>query len=156
MQTRGDHRNAARREQATKVLPPKNPQIHPTEEAAPAEGEASTEEAADVQSTEEAPPAEGEAQSTEEAPPAEGEVSTEEAAPAEEETPDPEASILSQVPENTAVTVLDENGEAQPLATQAAAEAISTSDPIWCPAGQTSRTRSEMAVPSPFPASLNY
>jgi hypothetical protein len=34
------------------------------------------------------------------------------------------------------VTVLDENGEAQPLATQSAADAIATSDPIWCPGAQ--------------------
>ena len=44
--------------------------------------------------------------------------------------------ILSDVPDNTDVTVLDANGNAQPLATQAAADAIATSDPIWCPGSQ--------------------
>jgi len=58
---------------------------------------------------------------------------TAEAAPVvEEATPAPEASVLDQVPENTTVVVLDANGEAQPLATEAAAEAVATSDPIWC------------------------
>jgi hypothetical protein len=54
----------------------------------------------------------------------------------EEAAPSPDASILSRVPENTEVAVLDANGESQPLATQAAADAIATSDPIWCPAAQ--------------------
>jgi hypothetical protein len=58
---------------------------------------------------------------------------TEEAAPVTEEAAS-DSSVLSEVPEDTTVTVLDENGEAQPLATQAAADAIATtSDPIWCP-----------------------
>lgn len=43
--------------------------------------------------------------------------------------------MLAEVPEDTTVTVLDANGEAQPLATQEAAAAIAQSDPIWCPAG---------------------
>ncbi len=43
--------------------------------------------------------------------------------------------VLAEVPEDTTVTVLDANGESQPLATQAAADAIAQSDPIWCPAG---------------------
>jgi hypothetical protein len=122
-----------------------------TKEAPPAEGETSSEEqVVDAQSTEEAPPVEGEvsaeeavdegeapeeAGTVEEAAPAEGEASTEEAASAE--TPlAPDADLLSEVPEDTAVTVLDENGEAQPLATQSAADAIATSDPIWCPGAQ--------------------
>ena len=33
------------------------------------------------------------------------------------------------------MVVLDEEGEAVPLATQEAAEAIATSDPMWCPDG---------------------
>ncbi|HET9907425.1 MAG TPA: right-handed parallel beta-helix repeat-containing protein [Anaerolineales bacterium] len=45
--------------------------------------------------------------------------------------------ILEQVPENTTVAVLDAQGQPQPLATAASADAIAvTSDPIWCPAGQ--------------------
>lgn len=44
---------------------------------------------------------------------------------------------LSEVPENTSVTVLNAEGEAQPLATQDAADAIAeTTDPIWCPQAQ--------------------
>lgn len=47
------------------------------------------------------------------------------------------SSNLSAVPDNTVVTVLDTNGNAEPLVTQAAADAIATSDPIWCPGGQS-------------------
>jgi hypothetical protein len=115
------------------------------------EGEASSDEAVDAQPTEKAPPVEGEA-SVEQAvddstAAADGEALTEtgavdEAAPAEGEADSEkaplasDAAILSEVPEDTAVTVLNENGEAQPLATQEAAEAISVSDPIWCPGAQ--------------------
>jgi hypothetical protein len=60
---------------------------------------------------------------------------TEEAAPAEASAT-ADTSVLSSVPENTTVTVLDTNGNAEPLATQAAADAIATSDPIWCPGNQ--------------------
>ena len=42
--------------------------------------------------------------------------------------------LLEQLPENTTVTVVDETGEAQPLASQDSAEAVLLSDPIWCPA----------------------
>jgi hypothetical protein len=60
-----------------------------------------------------------------------------EAAPVvEEQQPaetDSAASILEQVPDNTTVTVLNAEGEAQPLTTQESAEAILVSDPIWCP-----------------------
>ncbi len=51
-----------------------------------------------------------------------------------------DSSVLSSVPENTAVTVLNADGNVEPLATQAAADAIATSDPIWCPSGQAPRT----------------
>jgi len=62
---------------------------------------------------------------------------TEEVAPVTEETaPVLDSSILDQVPDNTTVTVLDTEGQSQPLATQDAADAIATSDPIWCPQGQ--------------------
>ena len=43
---------------------------------------------------------------------------------------------LNNVPQNTTVQVVNAAGQAQPLATQAAADAIATSDPIWCPQGQ--------------------
>jgi hypothetical protein len=56
----------------------------------------------------------------------------------EEATLPADTNILEQVPENTTVTVLDAQGQAQPLVTQEAATAIEvTSDPIWCPATQT-------------------
>ncbi len=45
------------------------------------------------------------------------------------------AEVLSQVPENTEVVVLDENGDAIPLATQETAEIIEMTDPMWCPVG---------------------
>ena len=74
----------------------------------------------------------------------------EEAAPAEEPNSAPETApqtassgspadkplLLDSVPDNTTVAVLNAAGELQSLATQAAADAIATSDPIWCPAGQ--------------------
>ncbi|HJR82064.1 MAG TPA: right-handed parallel beta-helix repeat-containing protein [Anaerolineales bacterium] len=48
-----------------------------------------------------------------------------------------EPPLLSDLPENTSVTVLNAEGEPQPLATQEAADAIAhTTDPIWCPVGQ--------------------
>ena len=43
--------------------------------------------------------------------------------------------VLTQVPDGTDVIILDEEGEVVPLATQEAAEAIATSDPMWCPEG---------------------
>ena len=49
----------------------------------------------------------------------------------------PATPVLEQVPDNTTVTVLGSDGANVPLASQDAATAIaSTSDPIWCPAGQ--------------------
>jgi hypothetical protein len=51
-----------------------------------------------------------------------------------EET-DPVSEILEQLPEETDVVVVDEAGEVVPLATEAAAEIIATSDPIWCKEG---------------------
>jgi hypothetical protein len=48
------------------------------------------------------------------------------------------SSNWTKVPNNTTVTVLNSAGESQPLTTQGAADAIATtSDPIWCPAGQS-------------------
>ena len=45
------------------------------------------------------------------------------------------APALAQVPDGTDVVVVDEEGEVVPLATQEAAEAIASSDPMWCPDG---------------------
>jgi hypothetical protein len=59
----------------------------------------------------------------------------------DETAPPAETSILEQVPENTTVAVLGADGQPQPLATQDSANAIEvTSDPIWCPATQTTPT----------------
>ena len=54
-----------------------------------------------------------------------------------ETAPPSDSNLLSEVPDNTSVTVLNTDGQPEPLATQAAADAITTtSDPIWCPQGQ--------------------
>src|SRR5690606_3676261 len=50
---------------------------------------------------------------------------------------DEELPILEQLPENTEIIVLDEEGETIPLATEEAKEVVSSSDPMWCPAGKT-------------------
>ena len=44
-----------------------------------------------------------------------------------------EPSLMEQVPENTEVVVVNAEGEAEPLVTQEAADAVVESDPIWCP-----------------------
>ena len=58
------------------------------------------------------------------------------ALPAQETT----SANLNDVPANTTVEVVNANGQSEPLATQAAADAIATSDPIWCPAAQATPT----------------
>lgn len=96
---------------ATDVEQPPDEETQPVEETA---------------SEEEPPAIEGEQ------PPAEETQPVEE--PAVEETLQ---TILEQVPDNTTVTVLNSEGEAQPLASQESADAIASAyDPIWCPAGQ--------------------
>jgi len=45
--------------------------------------------------------------------------------------------ILEQLPENTSLIVVNAEGTAEPLVSQASAEAILLSDPIWCPNGQS-------------------
>lgn len=50
-------------------------------------------------------------------------------------------SIIESLPEDTGLVVLDEEGEALPLASEEAAQAIIVGDPIWCPAS--------VAVPTP-------
>jgi hypothetical protein len=93
--------------------------------------EASTETTTSAEVTAEATATPEEAP-TEAAP---AEATSEEAAPVTTEAAAPTEPVLTAVPENTEVTVLDANGESQPLATQEAAEAIAASDPIWCPDG---------------------
>jgi len=62
----------------------------------------------------------------------------EDAAPVvEEAAPPADPNLLAELPDNTSVTVLNADGQAEPLATQDAVNAIaSTTDPIWCPLGQ--------------------
>ena len=104
------------------------PAAEATSEPTEANTEKTAEEATEI-STEATPAPEVETAETKDQP-------TEESAPVVEETaPVAEEPVLNEVPENTTVTVLDANGEAQPLATQEAADAIAASDPIWCPEG---------------------
>lgn len=49
-------------------------------------------------------------------------------------------TILEALPEDTPLIVLDEEGEALPLATEEAAQAIIIGDPIWCPASVATPT----------------
>lgn len=58
-------------------------------------------------------------------------------APSEEPTSDVEESILEQLPENTELIVLDEEGQVLPLVTQEAEQIIMEGDPMWCPVGVT-------------------
>jgi hypothetical protein len=60
-------------------------------------------------------------------------------------TPDPVATAapeeptiseaLQELPENTSIVVLDDNGQPLPLALQEAAQVIAQADPLWCPDG---------------------
>ena len=59
-----------------------------------------------------------------------GNQSGDNAAPAQQAT-------LNDVPANTDVAVVNAEGQAVPLASQAAADALATSDPFWCSATQT-------------------
>lgn len=74
-------------------------------------------------------PTEEAAEGQEPAPPSESAAS--ESAPPEETV----SEILEQLPSDTELVVVDENGEALPLASEAAEEAVLVKDPIWCPAG---------------------
>ncbi len=76
-------------------------------------------------------------------PPAPTQVATESPTePPAESTPEPVeaaatplAEVIDQVPEDTEVVVLDEDGDSVPLASQEAAEIAEVSDPMWCPEG---------------------
>ena len=59
-------------------------------------------------------------------------LSEEPAPPAEEAEP---VGLLSQLPENTEIVVLDQSGESIPLVSQDALDAMLDTDPMWCPAG---------------------
>lgn len=82
--------------------------------------------------TEATPPVEEEVVEVVPAEPVAEPVVVDEAAPAE---PVALTEVLEQLPEGTEVQVMDENGEALPLASQEAADAIAAADPIWCPSG---------------------
>jgi len=54
----------------------------------------------------------------------------------EEPSPAPEATPFEQLPEDTTIVVVDENGDPLPLVTQEAADAVTAMpDPQWCPVG---------------------
>lgn len=55
--------------------------------------------------------------------------------------------ILEQVPPDTQIAVVNDEGELEPLASQQAAEIIVNSDPVWCPAGQTPATDTDPGTP---------
>jgi hypothetical protein len=57
--------------------------------------------------------------------------------PTDPATSQPSEPILTQVPVDTTVTVLNAEGETVSLASQESADLIATSDPVWCPEGQT-------------------
>ncbi|HLO33685.1 MAG TPA: hypothetical protein VK249_31345 [Anaerolineales bacterium] len=44
--------------------------------------------------------------------------------------------VLQELPEGTAIIVLDANGQLLPLGSQEAASALTSSDPVWCPGTQ--------------------
>jgi hypothetical protein len=71
--------------------------------------------------------------------PTETPISSEETADVEDQASAEEdvaaSEILSELPENTEIVVLDESGNPIPLASQEAADAVMEDDPMWCPAG---------------------
>jgi hypothetical protein len=91
------------------------------DEAPPPEP-APTEEAADVST-----PAETGEEAT---PPAEGTTDT-----ASSTESSSVAEVIESLPADTTLVVIDENGEALPLASEQAAEIIYNGDPLWCPVG---------------------
>ena len=114
---------------STEATATEEPTAVPTEPSAEATEVPATEEA--TTPTDTAPATEEAAVPTEAAPATEEATTSSEAAPAEATT------VLNDVPAETTVQVVTADGQTEPLATQAAAEAIATtSDPIWCPAGQ--------------------
>ncbi len=75
---------------------------------------------------------------TEEPAATEAPVISEETIPPAEETPVDE--LLSEIPDNTDLVILDENGNTVPLASQEALDIIEEADPIWCPASVVNPT----------------
>ena len=123
----------------------------PTEVATEAVSSPTDEATAEATSTPDEAPTEVGSQGNSSTEAAAAPPATEEAAP-EEAAPTPDASVLNQIPDNTTVTVLDAQGQAQPLATQDTASAIATtSDPVWCPGGQAPTPGANGCTPS-FPS----
>lgn len=60
---------------------------------------------------------------------------SEEPAPVSEEESTTVAEVIESLPEDTELVVVNESGEALPLATEEAADVIETADPRWCPVG---------------------
>lgn len=54
--------------------------------------------------------------------------------------PDSVSEILDQLPENTNLIVLNEDGNVEPLVTEEAANVIVAGDPMWCPDGASPNT----------------
>lgn len=99
-----------------------------TEDSAPVTDTSSEE---NVEGTESTPPVESEASES-----AITDSSSEENVELIESAPQESvAEIIEQLPVETEVIILDENGEALPLASEQAEEAIIIKDPIWCPVG---------------------
>jgi hypothetical protein len=72
---------------------------------------------------------------------------------AEAVTPPADTTTLDQVPDNTTVTVLDAQGQSEPLATQEAANAIATtSDPFWCSTTQINPAPGAVGCTGSFPS----
>jgi len=68
------------------------------------------------------------------APPAAAtDTATTEAAPATDTAPVDLPTVLEQAPADTQVVVVNDVGQAEPLATVKAAEILQTGDPVWCP-----------------------
>lgn len=104
------------------VVPTEDPATQPaTETPTPDVTETPTPEESATPLPEETVP------SVEETPASEEQIPT-----AEEAQP---VSLLSQLPENTEVVVLDQSGESIPLVSQDALNAMLDTDPMWCPAG---------------------
>ena len=80
------------------------------------------------------PPTEPPVTETDPTPPAPDPVAEPAAVSVPVEEPAPITELLDQLPEGTTIVVTDAAGEALPLVTEEAAQAIVENDPMWCPA----------------------
>lgn len=60
------------------------------------------------------------------------------------------AEVIESLPEDTTLVVVDENGEALPLASAEAAEILEVADPQWCPVGVTPGSASCSGIKQSF------